>query len=95
MPWYYPVALTAILTGMRRGEIVGLTWDRVDLNNRVIYLERTKSGRGRKIRMSADLTKVLRELESRGLGQHVFLNRYGTPTGISGKRTTERLSDPG
>ncbi len=79
MPWYLPVALTAVLTGMRSGEIRDLTWDRVDLRNRIIYLERTKGGRRREVRMPLELTNVLNKLESKKHGGHVFLNRHDKP----------------
>lgn len=78
-PYYYPVALAAVLTGMRAGELKGLTWDRVDLRNNTIYLERTKGGKRREIRMPDELTKVLRKIESKKHSQFVFLNRHGKP----------------
>jgi len=40
-------AVVAINTGLRRSELLGLTWDRVDLSRGVIRLELTKSGKCR------------------------------------------------
>jgi integrase len=49
-------ALTAIVTvalesGLRKAEVLGLSWDRVDLSRGVIRLELTKSGRRREVPM--------------------------------------------
>ena len=60
------VVTVALETGLRRGELLGLTWDRVDLSRGVIRLEVTKSGRRRelpalqKILGHADLKMTLR-----------------------------------
>jgi integrase len=40
--------IVALNTGLRRGELLGLTWGRVDLSRGVIRLELTKSGRRRR-----------------------------------------------
>ena len=42
----------AVETAMRRGEIVALTWDKVDIKNRSIFLPRTKNGNARTIPLS-------------------------------------------
>jgi integrase len=50
----------ALLTGMRSGEITGLTWGQVDLATRVVTVGRAKtsSGTGRQIPMNQDLFEV-------------------------------------
>ena len=51
------------LTGMREGEILNLTWDRIDLHKRIIRLEAldTKDRESRKIPMCTDLIQILRD----------------------------------
>jgi len=44
--------IVAIETGMRRSEILGLKWNDVSHNRRVITLEMTKNGSGREVPMS-------------------------------------------
>lgn len=38
---YYSIFLTAIYTGMRRAEVLGIRWQDVDLDNSTIYLRQT------------------------------------------------------
>jgi integrase len=55
-----PVVLLAITTGMRRGEILSLTWNSIDLIHQVINLKETKNGRPRTVSIvgqSLDLLK--------------------------------------
>jgi integrase len=51
----------ALLTGMRSGEIISLTWRQIDFAKRVITVDRAKtsSGTGRQIPMNAELFAVL------------------------------------
>src|SRR5262249_46143484 len=44
--------ILALNTGLRLGELIGLTWERVDLSRGVIRLESTKSGRRREVPMN-------------------------------------------
>jgi integrase len=52
--WLQPIVLLARYTGMRKGNVLGLTWNQVDLENRVINLDRTKNGD----RLSLPLTET-------------------------------------
>jgi integrase len=45
------IVTVAMETGLRRGELLGLTWDRVDMTRGVLRLEVTKSGRRREVPM--------------------------------------------
>jgi integrase len=56
------VVAVALETGLRRGELLGLTWDRVDLSRGVIRLEVTKSGRRREVPMRQAVYDVLATL---------------------------------
>jgi integrase len=44
---------------MRRGEVMGLTWDRIDLSRGVLQLATTKNGRRREIPMNRAVSDVL------------------------------------
>lgn len=50
-------------TAMRAGEVVGLTWDRVDLDRRVAKLDKTKNGTARDVPLSTAAVDILRRLE--------------------------------
>ena len=42
---FKPILVTAIHTGMRRGELAGPQWKDVDLHNRLIVVQQSKSGK--------------------------------------------------
>ena len=54
--------LFAIETAMRAGEIVGLTWDRVNLAQRVADLPMTKNGTARQVPLSTEAVRLLQAL---------------------------------
>ena len=43
-PWIKTVIQFAVQTGMRRGEILSLQWDQVDLKQGLLHINRAKSG---------------------------------------------------
>lgn len=54
----------AIATGMRRGELLSLTWTNVDLANRVASLPLTKNGEARVVPLSSLALNVLSDLRA-------------------------------
>ena len=67
-----PIIVTALHTGMRRGEIFNLRWDDVDFKERVIHVRDSKNGEGRYIPMSEELRRTLFRLPSRFAGGYLF-----------------------
>lgn len=51
--------LLSLETAMRAGEILGLTWDHVDLQNRVVTLPVTKNGDSRQVPLSNAAVAIL------------------------------------
>ena len=58
-PHIWPIVVFAIETGMRRGEILGLRWEHVDLDRRIAYLPLTKNGSSREVPLSTKAAQVL------------------------------------
>ena len=50
--WLYPIVRLALETGMRRGEILGLTWHNIDLATGTAHLPDTKNGDSRTVPLS-------------------------------------------
>ena len=61
--WFRPIVETAYYSGMRRGEILGLTRSQISLRRRMITLtaDDTKEGHPKRIPIHTDLLPILRE----------------------------------
>lgn len=60
--YLYPVVVLALSTGMRQGEIMGLTWDVVDLKKGRAILHETKNGERRAVAITGHALEVINDL---------------------------------
>ncbi|MGQ9570711.1 MAG: tyrosine-type recombinase/integrase [Thermodesulfovibrionales bacterium] len=77
-PHLRPIVITALNTGMRKGEILSLKWDNVDLKHGFILLDKTKNGDRREIPINNTLRQTLQVLTRRLDIPYVF---YDSNTG--------------
>jgi integrase len=63
LDWLRDICRFALATGMRAGEIFGLTWQQVDIVKSMAWLEadQTKAARARVVPLNVDAIKVLRD----------------------------------
>ena len=64
--WTKPAVQFALATAMRRGELLSLRWEHVDLNGRTAFLPDTKNGDSRTVPLSSAAVQVLA-----GLPRHI------------------------
>lgn len=86
---YYSVYVTAINTGMRRGEVLGLRWQDVDFDNNILYVRQSlqevkkvgltfkepKSGKSRSITFTPSLAKELKKIYKQQLEYKLSLGQ--------------------
>jgi len=72
-----PIVITAINTGMRKGEILNLRWfDNVDLKRGNIHLDKTKNGEKRDIPINSTLRTVFEHITRRLDVPYVFFDPF-------------------
>lgn len=72
------IIVTAVSTGMRRGEILDLKWKDVDLNHGFIRVVKSKNSESRDIPINGFLFETLNDLgKSKKFGNYVFCNDNG------------------
>lgn len=79
--WMKPIVIFAAMTGTRLGEILNLTWDKIDLKNRVVLIQssvsyQVKGGKVRAIPLNETALEVLSSLAGDREGL-VFRGRLG------------------
>ncbi len=77
--WARPILEALYLTGMRREELLGLTWDKVNLKTRIITLTlgETKEKRSKRVPIHRTLVQILEEVRENqpATHDHVFLRK--------------------
>lgn len=74
-----PIVITALNTGMRLSEILGLTWDCVFIENAIdpyVALTATKNNKARYVPLNNDVVEVFTELKKNQVSQYVFLSTH-------------------
>jgi integrase len=69
--WIKPLVLLALETAMRRGELLSLRWENVDLAKQVAFLPDTKNGDSRSVPLSTAAVRLLQGLP-RSIDGRVF-----------------------
>lgn len=82
--WYFVWAM-ALYTGMRNGELYALTWDKVNLDQRILKVDtswnsksgfkETKSGDDRIVEIAPEMLNMLRECKIQNFGSNFVLPR--------------------
>ena len=60
-PNLYPLVVLALSTGMRRGEIISLTWSQIDLIKGIIILTDTKNSQARRVSVRGMALDLMRQ----------------------------------
>lgn len=76
-----PIVVTALNTGMRKGEILNLKWAQVDLKNRKIMVTNSKNNEARVIPVNETLHRELSRLQRKLQSDYVFSDGKGRPFG--------------
>lgn len=82
-PWLRPLFRLAILTGLRRGEILALRWRHVDFNAGLLTVEDSKSGESRRVPLHPALVDDLRSRRGRPEAPVIAMPNGLSPEGSS------------
>ena len=76
-----PIITIALNTGMRKGEILGLKWQDIDIQKGIVYLLNTKNSERREIPMNKLVRDALVKVPKHPESPFVFCNKDGKPYG--------------
>jgi len=78
-PSLRPIVITAVCTGLRKGEIVLIKWNDIDFANRIIFIANTKNGEKREVPVNDYLTETLKSIKKHDASPYVFCDKEGKP----------------
>ena len=93
--WFRNIVEFAVLTGLRRGELVNLRWENVDMQRGVIQIEstatfKTKSGKRRLVPLNDSAKRILERISHQDKEPWVFTFQERQ---ISARLVTHKLKD--
>ena len=91
--WILPLTRFALETAMRRGEILGLRWEHIDLVKSIAFIPLTKNGDSRTIPLSPAAIKILEELPKCIDGTVFPVSPFALSAAIERARTNAQLED--
>ena len=83
--YLYPVVVLALSTGMRQGEILGLTWQDINLDKQYLILHETKNGERRRVPLAGLALAEIKKLNK--------VRRIDTPVLFPHPTLKDRLFD--
>lgn len=91
-PWIKPFVQLAIHTAMRRGELLSLRWEDINLEERTAHLPDTKNGDARTVPLSSLAAATLRQLPQDPSGQVFPITADAVKKALSGLETEPVLT---
>lgn len=79
--YLHAIVITALFTGMRKSEILGIKWKDCDFNRGLIRLTRTKNNETRTIPMSDKVKSALIAVHKHPESPYIFCKKNGKPFG--------------
>jgi integrase len=76
-PYLKGIVITGVYTGLRKGDILNLKWQDIDLEKGIIRLVEAKTKKTRVIVLNEDMRKLLQILPVKG--EYLFPNKHGKP----------------
>ncbi len=76
-----PIVITALNTGLRKGNILNLKWGDINFEQEIIFVKESKSGESLEIPMNGLLVKTLKSIKRNPKSPYVFCNKEGKPYG--------------
>ncbi len=73
------IIITALNTGMRRGEILSMKWEQIDLKKGIIIIDDKMEGEKRQIPVNEALFQTLNDMRRRPDSPYVFVDSLGKP----------------
>lgn len=92
-PWTLPAVQLALATAMRRGELLALEWQHVDLASCTALLPLTKNGRARTVPLSSRALAVMQALPSPHKGRVLKIRAEALHAAFARARVRSGLRD--